>query len=126
MSTFWTCRRRVAVVAGEASRVCATRNPGRKRKCQRCQGAKPPRRKAKHMVALEAPYEAYVALTGGDRCGICLRPRSEKDRRLQRDHDHRSGRPRGLLCVRCNRALPHWMTPEWLRAAAEYLEAAAL
>ena len=29
---------------------------------------------------------------------------------------------RGLLCHRCNRALAGWITPDWLRAAAEYLE----
>jgi hypothetical protein len=76
---------------------------------------------------LDKPYEEWVAMFGVDgieRCSICLRERSEKDRRLQRDHDHLSGRPRGLLCVRCNRALPSWMTPEWLRAAADYLERA--
>lgn len=38
------------------------------------------------------------------------------------DHDHRTMIVRGLLCVRCNRNLPDWMTPEWLRAAADYLE----
>jgi hypothetical protein len=119
VSTYWTCRRK------RAGRTCATRNPGRKRLCTACGAPKPKRARAKHLVALEAPYEAYVSLTGADRCGICLRPRSEKDRRLQRDHDHRSGRPRGLLCVRCNRALPWWMTAEWLRAAADYLEQAA-
>jgi Recombination endonuclease VII len=119
MSTFWTCRRQTA------GSICGKRNPGRKQKCVLCGGSRPVRRRAKHLVALEAPYEAYVALAGADRCGICLRPRSERDRRLQRDHDHKSGRPRGLLCVRCNRALPHWMTAEWLRAAADYLEQAA-
>lgn len=67
----------------------------------------------------------YVELNGGDHCGICLRRRTEKDRRFDRDHDHRLGTPRGLLCHKCNRALPHWITPEWLRAAAEYLEKAA-
>jgi len=116
---YWTCRRQ------SEQRICGTRNPGRKQKCERCGGAKPKRSRPKHMVALEAPYEAYVALTGGDRCGICLRPRSEKDKRLHRDHDHKRGTPRGLLCFRCNTALRYWITPEWLRAAADYLDAAA-
>lgn len=119
MSTFWTCKRQQNGI------LCRYRNPGRKRLCVKCGAPKPARRKAKHLVALEAPYEAYVTLNGGERCGICLRPRSEKDRKFDRDHDHRTGRPRGLLCHRCNRALPHWMTAEWLRAAADYLERAA-
>lgn len=117
--TYWMCRR------VKDGRMCAHRNPGRKRKCELCGGEKRRKAKPKHMAALEAPYEYYVALSGEDRCCICLRPRSEKDRRLHRDHDHKSGRPRGLLCHRCNRSLPHWVTPEWLRAAAEYLERAA-
>lgn len=83
----------------------------------------PPR--PKHLVALEADYDSYIELNGGEHCAICERRRTEKDRRLDRDHDHRTGQPRGLLCHRCNRALPSWMTAEWLDAAAEYLRKAA-
>jgi hypothetical protein len=54
-------------------------------------------------------------------CGVCGRLPSEK-RRLDLDHDHREMFVRGLLCPRCNRAIPSWMTPQWLRAAADYLE----
>jgi hypothetical protein len=43
-------------------------------------------------------------------------------RRLDLDHDHREMFIRGLLCVRCNRALAYWMTSAWLRAAADYLD----
>ena len=118
MRGFWTCRRRVD------GRLCMERNPNRKQLCVKCGGRKPSKRRPKHMAALDTPYEEWVTLNGGERCAICLRPRSEKDKRLQRDHDHLSGRPRGLLCVRCNRALPSWMTPEWLEAAAEYLRKA--
>lgn len=28
---------------------------------------------------------------------------------------------RGLLCVRCNRTVPDWVTSDWLEAAADYL-----
>lgn len=76
------------------------------------------------MKALEIPYEAYVELNGGDVCGVCKTP-STTARRLDRDHDHKAGAPRGLLHARCNRALPNWVTPDWLRAAADYLERAA-
>lgn len=41
---------------------------------------------------------------------------------LHEDHDHRTRRHRGWLCGRCNQALPYWMAPAWLRAAADYLE----
>lgn len=118
--SYWVCYRQ------RDGRKCLTKNPNAKKKCVMCGAAKPVRRKPKHMVALLTDYETYVELSGGDRCSICLRPRSEKDRRrLDRDHDHRTGRPRGLLCHRCNRQLAAWVTPEWLRAAADYLERSA-
>jgi hypothetical protein len=72
------------------------------------------------MAALKLTYEQYVELNGGEHCAICKRGRGS--RRLDRDHDHRTGKPRGLLCPRCNRALPTWITPNWLRLAAGYLE----
>ena len=36
------------------------------------------KRKPAHMKALETPYEDYVALTGGEYCGICKTPRRTK------------------------------------------------
>lgn len=116
MARYWTCYRQ------KDGRKCLARNPRVKQKCEQCGGSRPAPRKAKHMVALEAPYEYYVELNGGDRCAICLRERQPSDRRLDRDHCHKTGQPRGLLCHRCNRALPHWMTAPWLRAAADYLD----
>lgn len=81
------------------------------------------RRRSAHMKALELPYEFYVELNGGEDCGICGRAR--KTRKLSRDHDHRTGKPRGLLCFPCNAALRPYMTLAWMHAAVEYLERAA-
>ena len=66
----------------------------------------------------EAAYLSMLALQGGG-CALCANP--PKTRRLSVDHDHRTGTVRGLLCHRCNRALPAWMTSEWLALAARYL-----
>lgn len=63
-------------------------------------------------------YDELLEAQGGV-CAICGRP--PKTRRLHLDHDHKTMRVRGLLCHRCNRALPVWITVEWLEAAAEYL-----
>jgi hypothetical protein len=110
----WTCRRQ------SAGAVCGTHNLPRTRKCSGCGKPRPPKRRAGHYAALELTYEQYAELNGGEHCAICKR--GPGSRRLDRDHDHRSGKPRGLLCARCNRALPAWMTPDWLLAAAAYLK----
>lgn len=110
----WTCRRKFQ------GKQCLTTNPSRKRTCQVCGKAKPKKRVPAHMrVLAEMPYDAWIAKYG-ETCNIC--GARQGTRRLQRDHDHGSGRDRGILCVRCNRALPAWMTPAWLRTAADYLE----
>ena len=72
------------------------------------------------MSALDAPYEEWAARFG-ETCGICGRPPGP-NRRLDRDHCHRSGAMRGLLCARCNRALPSWIDADWLKRAVAYLE----
>ena len=65
-------------------------------------------------------YDRLLAEQGGV-CAICERLPNPK-RRFDIDHDHTEMYVRGLLDPRCNRALPGWVTPEWLRAAADYLE----
>ena len=68
------------------------------------------------------PQDAYDQLLAEQdgHCALC--PNTPKTRRLHVDHDHRTLQIRGLLCHRCNRSLHVWVTPEWLRKAADYLE----
>lgn len=114
-ATGWTCRR---VADGTQ---CNHRNRPRTRKCAECGKPKPPKRSPAHLVALAFDYEDFVTLNGGEHCAICGRAPSDR-RRLDRDHCHATGKPRGLLCARCNRALPSWITPDWMRLAIAYLE----
>ena len=69
-----------------------------------------------------------------DRCDLCGAARGEtgvcgirrsEGRGLDFDHDHVGGGFRGLICWRANRWLARWVTPDFLRAAADYLERAA-
>ena len=90
--------------------------------CSKC-GKRRKVRKSKHVALLDAArpqYESMLEAQGG-RCAICLAPPSS-DRRLDIDHDHKRFVIRGLLCHKCNRALESWVTSEWLRAAARYLD----
>jgi hypothetical protein len=100
-------------------------NEPRKRKCQACGKALPKRRRPKHLKALELPYSVFVEANGGvDACGIC--GAGPKTKSLHRDHEHKGdGKPRGILCFRCNAALRPYMTLEWMRAAVVYLERSA-
>jgi hypothetical protein len=52
----------------------------------------------------ETDYDRAFELQSG-RCKICTRSASELKRRLAVDHDHKTGRFRGLLCATCNTRL---------------------
>ena len=74
-------------------------------------------RRAELGVTIE-DYDLMLAGQDGV-CAICRNP--PKVRRLDVDHNHSTGRVRGLLCHRCNRTLASWVNDEWLRAALVYL-----
>lgn len=82
-------------------------------------------RRAPELGVTDEEYERLLATQDGG-CAICgeLPKRLKKDGtpyRLHTDHNHRAGRVRGLLCFRCNRALPNYVTAEWLRKAYVYV-----
>jgi hypothetical protein len=109
---------------------CGHRNDreGGRRKCVGCRADLPKRRVPTHAKVLrDTPYDQFVeineAIHGqGDNCGVCGGPPSESNRRLDRDHDHRTGLPRGLAHVRCNRELLRNSTLEEARLVVAYLE----
>ncbi len=60
-------------------------------------------------------------------CAICSKPETVKIKQkviaMPVDHDHATGKPRGLLCTKCNRGLGLFFdSPEILRSAIKYLE----
>lgn len=117
MIRVWTCQR---VTKGKK---CGQVNPRKRQICQKCGKKRPATKRPDHMAALNESYPVWVDIFG-EKCGICGRKPSAR-RKLDRDHDHKTHAKRGLLCNRCNRALPNWVTEEWLYQAATYLHKAA-
>lgn len=71
----------------------------------------------------EIEYAALFAASGGV-CAVCKQPpRGKKNNsKLHIDHDHQTGKVRGLLCHHCNCALGNaFDNPDRLRALADYL-----
>lgn len=78
-------------------------------------------RHAAHLVktyGITAEEYRELKVYQGGVCAICLRANGAR-RRLAVDHDHKSGRVRGLLCRPCNRMLGHARDAEafFIRAA---------
>lgn len=65
-------------------------------------------------------YEELYAFQGG-RCPICLTATGTGAKKLAVDHDHVTGRPRGLLNARCNHDLLGFFDLAALERAVEYL-----
>lgn len=103
---------------------------GGRRKCQGCGAPLPKRRVPKHATVLRdmtfeqfetLSYEIHGRAAELGACGVCGRHAGE-NRRLDRDHDHRTGEARGLCCVRCNRELLRNTTLDEARQVVAYLE----
>ena len=80
-------------------------------------------KRARHLMkeyGISVEDFAWMELKQDRRCAICEKIPAEG---LCVDHDHRTGRVRGLLCYSCNVALGHFEDrPVWLTRAASYLE----
>ncbi len=70
-------------------------------------------------------YEAILKKQDG-LCAICSKPQgsgTNQDKRLAVDHDHKTGKIRGLLCTNCNPGLGFFKDDiVFLKRAIEYLE----
>lgn len=64
-----------------------------------------------------------MLITQGGVCAICATTQPGGQGTWHVDHDHSSGKIRGLLCQRCNVGLGNFQDqPDRLRVAANYLE----
>ena len=118
---------------------CGTRNERRKQRCanEDCRRKRPKRRVPAHARTLrDDPYPVFRAVNadihggafggewGADCCGVCGKPPTT-ERHMDRDHDHRTGNPRGLACPGnqgCNALMPRQLTLERARLIVAYLE----
>ena len=66
----------------------------------------------------------YFDRSQTDNCEICQRPASDSHRGvLALDHDHETGKVRGLLCGACNKALGFFQDDiDVMAAAIEYIK----
>jgi hypothetical protein len=70
----------------------------------------------------EEIYDEMLAAQGGA-CAICDATKDKNQPHFGVDHDHDTGKVRGILCSQCNRALGLFKdSPELLRGALRYMD----
>ena len=76
----------------------------------------------RQIMSLGCTPQQYVDLwiAQAGLCAICLEE-NDSDRKLAVDHDHVTGKIRGLLCNRCNTALGAFDHDDLLQTVGEYL-----
>lgn len=75
--------------------------------------------KSRYGITVET-YEKMLVDQGGV-CAICKKA-CNTGKRLSVDHDHDTGKVRGILCQRCNRGIGHFKSIEDLESAVSYLK----
>jgi hypothetical protein len=75
-----------------------------------------------HLTLAECEAERQkIFVEQNGRCGICNKPEEYFQKRLAVDHNHKTGRVRGLLCFRCNKFQLGRHTIESTTAILDYL-----
>ncbi len=108
---------------------CGHRNNrvGGRQKCVACSKSLRKTRRPPHEAVLDKPYEWWAPLSveihGGelDACAMCGKPKPDSAKH-ERDHDHKTGWARGLLCYRCNNHYARFHTLETARALVAFFE----
>lgn len=71
--------------------------------------------KTRYGMTVEQVEEMRLAQKGA--CAVCKKPLGK----FHIDHDHNTGKVRGLLCHRCNVMIGGWDDKEWLASALRYM-----
>lgn len=106
----------------------------RRTECNKCANKRVRKWKRTHKYALRLHNAKYhYGLTQSEyrelykkhrfRCAICNKTAKENGKRMAIDHDHKTGKVRGLLCWHCNCGLGSFHdNQKWLRNAIQYLQ----
>ncbi len=127
------CRaERIKALRKERTKRWRAANPDRQRSIQRQsyhRNKGNPQRLSTRLVQQLRAYgltvEDHAAMVErqGNRCAICKTEHRGRGKRLHVDHDHETGRVRGLLCGPCNVSLGGFRDdPKLLRSALKYLK----
>ena len=138
------CSHGHSLAAADSTYLYITKNEPPQHRCRRCSAAATKRynnsEKGKaatkaareHKLSLERRYNfkrynitaeefTKLELSQSGVCKICNQP-SNRKQLLNIDHDHTTGKVRGLLCWHCNLALGHFKdNVDSILAAAKYL-----
>lgn len=115
-------RHRAARKASGRCTACGMSARSGRTLCAACVALAWARRLAKRRGITEASYRALLERQAR-RCAICSKA-CGTGRRLAVDHDHMTGRVRGLLCFRCNTSLARY--EEYATQFAAYLAGATI
>lgn len=117
MPSYWRCKD-----CGERNRRSSSK------RCTACGAETKPKKRLRggkailvgdtYPLFVQAAVEIHGVTT--EACCVCYKPKPE-GRRWDRDHDHTTGRPRGLACsgnMGCNRLMLPWVSPRVASAIA--------
>ena len=77
----------------------------------------------KRLYGFEVGFYNKMLKAQGGVCKVCKASHEENGRRFDVDHCHKTGRIRGLLCIRCNRGIGLLRdSVEVLKAAIKHIE----
>jgi hypothetical protein len=112
------CNRRKRAENPELARE-QWRDAARKHRIRHPESGRASKLRRAYGITLEE-YDAILAAQGGH-CAVCDRVCEDNGMRLAVDHDHATGRVRGILCGEHNRMLGENVTIEILARLIEYL-----
>jgi len=92
------------------------------KRCEQCVGVGTERMRWNQSIALYGVDKFMYEAMYFEQDGTCLICQEREAKCL--DHDHETGRPRGLLCLGCNTLLGFIETPGRLDSALDYLSQA--